>query len=80
MQQYDNAAIQQYNNTVRCLTGKYRKMEPDCQEGARAQLERVKNFARSETVCMRSRMIWKGRSRRMKSRQNNKKYLVRRLP
>ena len=46
MQQYDNATIQQYNNTVRCLTGKYRKMEPDCQEGARAQLERVKKFCK----------------------------------
>ncbi len=27
-------------NTIRNLTGEYKKIEPDCREGVRAQLER----------------------------------------
>jgi len=29
-----------HNNTIRNLTGEYKRIEPDCREGVRAQLER----------------------------------------
>ena len=32
--------IKENNNTIRNLTGEYKKIEPDCREGVRAQLER----------------------------------------
>ena len=32
--------IETNNNTIRNLTREYRKIEPDCREGVRAQLER----------------------------------------
>lgn len=32
--------ITENNNTIRSLTGEYKKIEPDCREGVRAQLER----------------------------------------
>ena len=38
--------IKTNNNTIRNLTGEYKKIESDCREGVRAQLD-----------CMRSRMI-----------------------
>ena len=34
--------IKENNNTIRNLTGEYKKIEPDCREGVRAQLERMK--------------------------------------
>ncbi len=34
--------IEENKNTIRNLTGEYKKMEPDCREGVRAQLERMK--------------------------------------
>ena len=30
------------NNEIRSLTGEYKRLEPDCREGVRAQLERMK--------------------------------------
>ena len=30
------------NNEIRSLTGEYKRIEPDCREGVRAQLERMK--------------------------------------
>ena len=32
--------IKENNNTIRTLTGEYKKIEPDCREGVRAQLEK----------------------------------------
>ena len=34
--------IKENNNTIRNLTGEYKKIEPDCREGVRVQLERMK--------------------------------------
>ena len=31
--------IKENNNTIRNLTGEYKKIEPDCREGVRVQLE-----------------------------------------
>ncbi len=32
--------IKENNNTIRSPTGEYKKIEPDCREGVRVQLER----------------------------------------
>ena len=34
--------IKANNNEIRNLTGEYKKIEPECREGVREQLERVK--------------------------------------
>lgn len=34
--------IKSNNNEIRSLTGEYKRIEPDCREGVRAQLERMK--------------------------------------
>ena len=38
--------IKENNNTIRNLTGEYKKIEPDCREGVRAQLERMKELCK----------------------------------
>lgn len=38
--------IKTNNNTIRTLTGEYKKIEPDCREGVRAQLERMKELCK----------------------------------
>lgn len=38
--------IKENNNTIRNLTGEYKKIEPDCREGLRAQLERMKELCK----------------------------------
>ena len=34
------------NNEIRNLTGEYKKIEPDCRKGVRAQLERMKELCK----------------------------------
>ena len=38
--------IKTNNNTIHNLTGEYKKIEPDCREGVRAQLERMKELCK----------------------------------
>ena len=38
--------IKTNNNAIRNLTGEYKKIEPDCREGVRAQLERMKELCK----------------------------------
>ena len=38
--------IKENNNTIRNLTGEYKKIEPDCREGVRVQLERMKEVCK----------------------------------
>ena len=38
--------IKENNNTICNLTGEYKKIEPDCREGVRAQLERMKQLCK----------------------------------
>ena len=38
--------IKTNNNTIRNLTGEYKKIELDCREGVRAQLERMKKLCK----------------------------------
>ena len=34
------------NNAIRNLTGEYKKIEPDCREGVRSKLERLKELCK----------------------------------
>ena len=38
--------IKENNNTIRNLTGEYKKIEPDCREEVRVQLERMKELCK----------------------------------
>jgi hypothetical protein len=38
--------IKENNNTIRNLTGEYKKIEPYCREGVRVQLERMKEICK----------------------------------
>lgn len=38
--------IKSNNNEIRSLTGEYKRIEPDCREGVRAQLERMKELCK----------------------------------
>ena len=41
--------IKENNHTIRNLIGEYKKIEPDCQEGVRVQLERMKELCKEQT-------------------------------
>lgn len=45
--------IKENNNTIRNLTGEYKKIEPDCREEVRAQLERLKELCKERKICMK---------------------------
>ena len=38
--------IKSNNNEIRSLTGEYKRIEPDCREGVKAQLERMKSLCK----------------------------------
>ena len=42
--------IKSNNNEIRSLTGEYKRIEPDCREGVKAQLERMK-FGAWRRLC-----------------------------
>ena len=41
--------IKTNNNTIRNLTGEYKKIGPDCREGVRAQLEYMKQLCKERS-------------------------------
>lgn len=45
--------IKENNNTIRNLTGEYKKIEPDCREEVWAQLERLKELCKERKICMK---------------------------
>ena len=49
--------IKSNNNEIRSITGEYKRIEPDCREGVRTQLEHMKSLCKDVRACMRSRMI-----------------------
>ncbi len=53
--------IKENNNTIRNLTGEYKKMEPDCREGVRAQLERMKELCKERNNLYGKQNDLKGR-------------------
>jgi hypothetical protein len=49
--------LKENNNTIRNLTGEYKKIEPDCREGVQAQLERIKQLCKELNNLYENRMI-----------------------
>ena len=47
--------IKENNNTIRNLAGGYKKIEPDCREGVRAQLERMKELCKERNSLYEKR-------------------------
>ena len=52
--------IKENNNTIRSLTGEYKKIEPDCREGVRAQLERMKELCKERNSLYEKQNDLKG--------------------
>ena len=53
------------NNTIRNLTGEYRKIEPDCREGVRAKLERMKELCKERNNLYGKQNDLKGQKRKI---------------
>ena len=52
--------IKENNNTIRNLTGEYKKIEPDCREGVRTQLERMKELCKERNSLYEKQNDLKG--------------------
>jgi hypothetical protein len=57
--------IKENNNTIRSLTGEYKKIEPDCREGVRAQLERMKQLCKERNSLYEKQNDLKGQKYRI---------------
>ena len=53
--------IKTNNNEIRSLTGEYKKIEPDCREGVRAQLERMKALCKERNSLYEKQNDLKGK-------------------
>ena len=57
--------IKENNNTIRNLTGEYKKIEPDCREGVWAQLERMKQLCKERNNLYEKQNDLKGQKYRI---------------
>ena len=57
--------IKENNNTIRSLTGEYKKIEPDCREGVRAQLERMKELCKERNSLYEKQNELKGQKQQI---------------
>ena len=57
--------IKENNNTIRNLTGEYKKIEPDCREGVRAQLERMKELCKERNNLYEKQNDLKGQKQQI---------------
>ena len=57
--------IKENNNTIRNLTGEYKKIEPDCREGLRAQLERMKELCKERNNLYEKQKDFKGQKQKL---------------
>ena len=57
--------IKANNNTIRNLTGEYKKIEPDCWEGVRAQLERMKDLCKERNNLYEKQNDLKGQKQKI---------------
>ena len=57
--------IKENNNTIRNLTGEYKKIEPDCHEGVRAQLERMKELCKERNNLYEKQNDLKGQKQKI---------------
>ena len=53
--------IKENNNTIRNLTGEYKRIEPDCREGVRTPLERMKELYKERNNLYEKQNDLKGR-------------------
>ncbi len=59
--------IKENNNTIRNLTREYKKIEPDCREGVRAQLERMKELCKERNSLYEKQNDLKGQKQQIES-------------
>ena len=57
--------IKENNNAIRNLTGEYKKIEPDCREGVRAQLERMKELCKERNSLYEKQNDLKGQKQKI---------------
>ena len=57
--------IKENNNTIRNLTREYKKIEPDCREGVRAQLERMKELCKERNDLYEKQNDLKGQKQKI---------------
>jgi hypothetical protein len=57
--------IKTNNNTIRNLTGEYKKIESDCREGVRAQLERMKELCKERRSLYEKQNDLKGQKEKI---------------
>lgn len=57
--------IKTNNNEIRNLTGEYKKIEPDCREGVRAQLERMKKLCKERNNLYEKQNDLKGQKQKI---------------
>lgn len=57
--------IKENNNTIRNLTGEYKKIELDCREGLRAQLERMKELCKERNNLYEKQNDFKGQKQKL---------------
>lgn len=57
--------IKKNNNTIRNLTGEYKKIEPDCREGVRAQLELMKELCKGSNSLYEKQNDLKGQKQKI---------------
>ena len=52
--------IKSNNNEIRSITGEYKRIEPDCREGVRTQLERMKELCKERNSLYEKQNDLKG--------------------
>ena len=57
--------IKENNNTIHNLTGEYKKIEPDCREGVRAKLERMKELCKERNNLYEKQNDLKGQKQKI---------------
>ena len=57
--------IKKNNNTIRNLTGEYKMIEPDYQEGVRAQLEHMKELCKESNSLYEKLNVLKGQKQKI---------------
>ncbi len=55
--------IKENNNTIRNLIGEYKKIEPDCREGMRVQLQRMKKLCKESNNLYEKQNNLKGQKK-----------------
>ncbi len=57
--------IKENNNKIRSLTGEYKKIEPECREGVREKLERMKKLCEERNSLYEKQNELKGQKEKL---------------